>query len=349
MCSTGVPAAFAVIQVVPVNLSGFLILIPAASDFMPGASGIIHSVVSSYLSGMDQLPVMVTGANGFLGHSLCAQLLDKGIPVIATGTGDCRLPYAGHPLLQYASFDIQDATMAHSLVSRHRPGLIIHAAALCKPDECELQPEKAHRINVEGTRYLLEAAGKQGCRFLYVSTDFIFRGDKGMYTEEDTPDPVNYYGQTKWEAEQLVQQYTGPFAIARTVLVYGKPPAGKSNILTIVKEKLEKGEGYKVVSDQVRTPTYAEDLARGMALMIEKKATGIYHLSGEEVMTPYDMACRVADYFGYDQSLLTNVTAATFSQPARRPLKTGFLITKAKRELGYAPVSFAEGLQKTFA
>lgn len=307
------------------------------------------SVLMRYLSGMDQQPVMVTGANGFLGHYLCAQLLEKGIPVLATGTGGCRLPYASHPLLHYESFDIQDAALAASLVSHYRPAQIIHAAALCKPDDCELHPEQAHTINVEGTRHLLGAAEKQGCRFLYVSTDFIFHGDKGMYSEEDTPDPVNYYGQTKREAEQLVQQYSGPFSIARTVLVYGKPPAGKSNILTIVKEKLEKGEGYKVVSDQVRTPTYVEDLARGILLMLEKNATGIYHLSGEEVMTPFDMACRVARHFGYDASLLTNVTAATFSQPARRPLKTGFLITKAKRELGYAPVPFDEGLRKTFA
>jgi dTDP-4-dehydrorhamnose reductase len=131
--------------------------------------------------------------------------------------------------------------------------------------------------------------------------------------------------------------------------VYGKPLSGKSNILIIVKEKLEKGEEYSVVDDQLRTPTYVEDLAAGIIAIAEKKAKGIWHLSGSEVLTPYEMACQTADYLNLNNALIKKVTAASFSQPAKRPAKTGFIIDKAKMKLGYKPVSFEEGLIKTFS
>jgi dTDP-4-dehydrorhamnose reductase len=169
-----------------------------------------------------------------------------------------------------------------------------------------------------------------------------------MYSEEDVPDPVNFYGKTKKEAEEAVKESAVDWAIARTVLMYGKPPAGRGNLLTVVKEKLEKGEVYSVVDDQVRTPTYVEDLATGIVSILERRATGIYHLSGNEQMTPYEMARKTAEYLGLDKKLLKKVTAADFSEPARRPLKTGFIIEKAKRDLGYEPISFREGLARTF-
>ena len=132
------------------------------------------------------------------------------------------------------------------------------------------------------------------------------------------------------------------------MLVYGRPASGKQNILTIVRNKLEKGETYNVVNDQVRTPTYVEDLARGITAIIEKKSKGVFHLSGQDILTPYEMACITADFLKLDKSLIKKVTAADFSQPARRPLKTGFIIDKAKRELDYHPLSFSEGLKKMF-
>ena len=121
------------------------------------------------------------------------------------------------------------------------------------------------------------------------------------------------------------------------------------NNTIIVKGKLEKGEEYSVFDDQVRTPTFVEDLAAGIVSIIEKKATGIYHLSGEDILTPYEIACKTAEHLGLDKSLIKKVTAETFSQPAKRPAKTVFNIEKAKRGLNYSPTSFAEGLKKTFA
>jgi dTDP-4-dehydrorhamnose reductase len=295
------------------------------------------------------MKILITGANGFLGHYLAAQLLQKNIEVIATGKGNCRLPFSGAANFVYAPMDFADAENVSPVFNQHKPTVVVHAGAMSKPDECEENKEATWLVNVTGTANMLAVAEKYNCYFIYISTDFVFDGVKGMYTETDEPNPVNYYGQAKLEAEKLVQQYNGNWAIIRTVLVYGKPLSGRSNILTIVKEKLEKGEGYKVVSDQIRTPTYVEDLAAGIISIIEKNKTGTWHLSGADELTPYNMSCAVADYLQLDKKLLTEVTAASFTQPAVRPPKTGFNISKAKSELGYNPLSFAEGLQKTFS
>jgi dTDP-4-dehydrorhamnose reductase len=294
------------------------------------------------------MSVLITGANGFLGNYLVGSLLQKRTPVVATGKGECRLPFIGNSLFQYAEMDFTKEASIKAVFEKYRPDTVVHAGAMSKPDECELNKELTWKVNVTGTSNLLAAAAETSSHFLYISTDFVFDGKKGMYKEEDEAGPVNYYGQTKLAAEKLVQQYQYNWAIVRTVLVYGKPLSGRNNILTIVKEKLEKGESYKVVSDQVRTPTYVGDLANGIVTIIEKKKTGTWHLSGEEVLTPYNMACHTADFLQLNKSLVEKVTADTFVQPAQRPLKTGFDITKAKMELGYQPVPFAEGVIKTF-
>lgn len=292
--------------------------------------------------------VLVTGANGFLGQTLTDLLSGKGYDVIATGIGACRLPFHGRPLMHYEEMNFTNPEKVRAVFEKHKPDVVVHAGAQSKPDFCELHRDLAYGTNVEGTRYLLDASAIAGSFFIFLSTDFIFDGESGMYREEDEPAPVNYYGATKLMAEKEVKAYQHAWAIVRTVLVYGKPLTGRPTLLGIVKEKLEKGEEYSVVNDQVRTPTYVEDLANGILSIIEKKANGVFHLSGPDALTPYDMACMAADHLGLNKSLLKKVTAAVFKEPAKRPLKTGFVIEKAKKELGYEPVTFAEGLRKTF-
>jgi len=293
------------------------------------------------------MKILITGANGFLGHHLSVQLLANGHEVIATGKGECRLPLTNDKEFQYLSMDFTDPFAVHDVFEKYKPAIVVHAGAMTKVDDCEKEQWQAYLTNVEGTVTMLMNAEEQKSFFIFVSTDFVFDGEKGLYKENDSRLPVNFYGKTKLEAEDTVMEYEYDWAIVRTSLVYGKPLAGRSNILTVVKEKLEKGEQYSVVNDQVRTPTYIEDLASGIVSIIEKKATGIYHLSGEDVLTPYEMVSKVAAYLKLDSSLIKKVTAADFSQPAKRPKDTRFIIDKAKKELGYQPVSFNEGLRRT--
>lgn len=294
------------------------------------------------------MKVLITGANGFLGHYLTELLLKKGYEVIATGKGGSRLFFSGYSNFYYEEMDFTDIKAVQRVFAKHRPEKVVHAGAISKPDECELNKPLAFNINVSGTENLLKAAADGESHFIFVSTDFVFDGKKGMYTESDIPSPVNYYGQTKLEAEMAVKTYSGRWSIVRTVLVYGKPVSGRDNILTRVKHKLERGEEYAVVNDQVRTPTYVEDLALGINLVLDRKAEGIYHIAGKDRMTPYEMAVCTANYLGLNAGLLRKVTAADFTEPARRPLRTGFVIDKAIIDLGYQPLSFEEGLKITF-
>lgn len=295
------------------------------------------------------MKVLITGANGFLGYYLTEKLLSKGYVVIATGKGEGRLPFVHERNFLYEAMDFTDPYAVHDVFGKHQPRVVVHGGAMSKPDDCELNQWQAYLVNVEGTVTTLVNAAEQKSFFLFVSTDFVFDGETGMYQEDDEARPVNYYGKTKVEAEELVKDYEHGWAIVRTVMVYGKPILSRANILSIIREKLEKGERYNVVDDQVRTPTYVVDLAEGIVQIIEKKATGIYHISGKDVMTPYQMACKAADYLGLDKSLINRVTAADFSQPARRPEKTGLNINKARTDLGFEPVSFEEGLRKMFS
>jgi dTDP-4-dehydrorhamnose reductase len=295
------------------------------------------------------MKILLTGANGFLGYYLSKQLLEKGHDVIATGRGGCRLPFTAHKHFTYVSMDFTDPFAVHDVFEKYKPEIVVHAGAMSKPDECEQNQWQAYKTNVEGTVTLLLNAEEHKSRFVFVSTDFIFEGTKTMYREDDLPGPVNFYGKTKLEAETAVIEYKHDWSIVRTILVYGKPISGKANLLTIVKDKLEKGEEYSVVNDQLRTPTYVEDLATGIVSIIERKATGVYHISGEDILTPYEMAGKVADHLSLNKSLIKEVTSADLSQPARRPATTGFNISKARSELDYVPISFEEGLTRTFS
>ena len=258
------------------------------------------------------MKILVTGANGFLGYYLCKQLLLQGYNVLATGRGECRLPFTASSSFSYFSMDLADIDQTRTVVSQYNFDFIFHAAAIGKPD------------------------------------DFVFDGKEGNYAEDVLVNPINHYGVTKAQAELLVRAYPGDWSIVRTVLVYGRPMTGRSNLLSIVQEKLTQGQTYSVVDDQIRTPTYIEDLVAGLLLIMEKQALGIYHLCGEEILTPFEMAVKTAKFLGLNHELLIRASSASLQQLAQRPLITGLRIDKAKEELGFMPRSFEQGLMDTF-
>ena len=283
-----------------------------------------------------------------LGQELITLLLQREHIVIAASKGPSRLQSSIATRLTYQDLDITDGLAVQKVITEFKPDAIIHAAAMTQVDECELNKIDCYNINVTATRFLVEAAKEVNAKLLYVSTDFIFDGSAGPYGEEDEPKPLNYYGSTKLSAETEVMESGLHWAIARTVLVIGNAVGTRSNIISWVKEKLSKGERIKVVNDQFRTPTFTEDLAMGILLILEKNARGIYHISGKDLLTPYDIALKTAAHFRLDNSLIEKADVTSFSQPAVRPPRTGFHIDKARRDLGYEPLSFDEGLEKFF-
>jgi dTDP-4-dehydrorhamnose reductase len=289
--------------------------------------------------------ILVTGSNGLLGQKLTDLLRNNSeYQLIATAKGEDRYPEkSGYT---YVSLDITDAQQIDQVFNEYKPDAVIHTAAMTNVDQCESDHSGCDELNVHAVRYISEACDKYGIYLAHLSTDFIFNGEKGPLTEEDIPDPISYYGESKLKAEQIVQQMKGSWSILRTVLVFGiVSDMSRSNIVLWVKKNLEQGKNIKVVNDQWRTPTLAEDLAMGCFLAVKNKAKGVYNVSGKDLLTPYDIAIRTANFFNLNSSLIEEVDSSTFKQPARRPLKTGFIVDKAKRDLGYEPHSFDDGIQ----
>jgi dTDP-4-dehydrorhamnose reductase len=294
--------------------------------------------------------ILITGANGLLGQHLIKLLLQEGYLVVAAGRGPSRLPFAKGENFVYYTADITDEPEWHAIINHEKPDVIVHTAAVTQVDECELHQEKCEKVNVQGTAQLLVQAESAGSHFIYLSTDFVFDGEQGFYREDDPQNPVNWYGFTKVQAESMVEISDIPWTIVRTCLVYGNTMAGtRSNIISWIKENLANGRQIKLVTDQWRTPTFVEDLAKGILLIIRQKATGVFHLSGKDRLSPYEIGLRTAAYFSLDASLIEQVNTSTFRQPAKRPPKTGFDISKAVKELGYDPLGFEEGLKKMFS
>jgi dTDP-4-dehydrorhamnose reductase len=291
------------------------------------------------------MKILITGSNGLLGQKLVELLSQKpDIQLIATSKGKNRIAFTNG--YKYLEMDITNPQQVAEVIEKTRPNAIIHTAAMTNADQCENEKDLCWTMNVIATEHLIKAAEKHQIFFCYLSTDFVFDGLSGPYSEEDLPSPVSFYGWSKYAGEEVVKRAKCPWSIVRTVLVYGiTNDMSRSNIILWVKKSLEARQNIKVVTDQFRTPTLAEDLAMGCYLVVNKKAEGIFHISGKDFLTPYEMAIKTADFFGLDKSLITPVNADTFTQPAKRPPRTGFILDKAVAFLGYNPVSFEEGIK----
>ncbi|MEJ8800880.1 SDR family oxidoreductase [Pontibacter sp. H249] len=290
--------------------------------------------------------ILITGSNGLLGQKLAELLLPRtDVELLATSRGENKLAEV-MPTLPFRSMDVTDPEQVEQVVSEYKPTHIIHTAAMTNVDQCETDQEGALKLNRDAVQYVVDACEKHNVHLIHLSTDFIFDGEAGPYNEEAEANPISFYGETKLMAEEIVKKAKCKWAILRTVLVYGVVhDYGRTNIVLWVRDSLQNGKTINVVDDQFRTPTLAEDLALGCWLAAKHDAEGIYNISGSEMLTPYQMALQVADYFNLDKTLIVKADASTFSQPAKRPPRTGFDISKAQKDLGYQPHSFMEGIR----
>lgn len=294
--------------------------------------------------------ILVTGANGLLGQKLVYALAGRNdVELIATSRGENRIiKKDGYT---YESLDISDKADVERVFRKYMPDAVINTAAMTNVDACESNKEECWKLNVTAVQYMVDILGSLSSsnsrlpHFIHLSTDFIFDGEDGPYDETARPNPLSYYGLSKYEAEKIVQASKVPWAIARTIIVYGiVDNMSRSNIVLWAKDALGKGQTINVVDDQFRSPTLAEDLAEGCILIALKEAQGIYNISGKDTMSILELVHRVADHYGLDKSLVNPIKSNTLNQAAKRPPRTGFILDKAKKELGYNPHSFEEGM-----
>lgn len=288
--------------------------------------------------------ILITGSNGLLGQKMVYALkADPEVELVATARGENRL--IDHSGYTFTSMDITDHDNVMAVITEHKPDRIIHGAAMTNVDACETDREGCDLANVTAVQNVVDAAEAVGAHLVHVSTDFIFDGEDGPYEEDAVPNPVSYYGLSKLKGEEIVMTSDLDWAICRTVLVYGiVDNMSRSNFVLWAKGELEQGKTINVVDDQFRSPTLAEDLAQGCILASKKEATGVYNISGPDTDSILGLITTVANHYDLDTSLINPTKSETLGQPAKRPPRTGFILDKAREELGYEPHTFIEGI-----
>jgi dTDP-4-dehydrorhamnose reductase len=288
------------------------------------------------------MKVFITGANGFLGQHLSLYMHKNKYDVCAVSRGESKIPNHGIP---YFELELTDKESVLALITRLSPDVIIHNAAMSKPDECHINHELCLLNNVTATEFLLEAARKVAARFIYVSTDFIF-GEGGPHSESSVPAPLNFYGESKLIAENLVKNSGLSQNIIRPVFIYGAQWEGlRPSFIQWVMQNLAAKRSIKVVTDQRRTPTFVLDICVGIDLLLQTNTNESFHFAGPDILTPYEMALTVARVTGLDESLIEPVTADVFPEIVRRAKDSGLLVDKAKKILGYQPHPFEEAVR----
>lgn len=285
--------------------------------------------------------LLITGASGLLGSKLAEIATAHDYQVYSGYSRD--LVASGTPI----QFDVSDKNRVEEVFKKVNPEVVVHAAALTDVDKCELNKELAWKINVEGTRNVAEAVKSSRAFLVYVSTDYVFNGETGLYAEDDRTDPINHYGFTKLTAEEFVKGVVDEYCIARTSVLYGSTPAaGKINFALWVINKLKNNEQVKIVTDQWNSPTLNTNLAEMTLEVIERKLTGTFHLSGATRINRYDFAKLIAQAFNLDANLMNPCSSADFSWAAKRPRDSSLKTARAQQALKNKPLQINQAVER---
>jgi dTDP-4-dehydrorhamnose reductase len=288
--------------------------------------------------------ILITGSNGLLGQKIVCQLLNAKEVFLATSLGVNRNDAC--PSDHYCVMDITNQADIERVLKDFQPSHVIHTAAMTNVDACELDPPSCESINVDAVRHLAHACQKNGVHFQMLSTDFVFDGEKGNYSEEDKPNPLSVYAKSKVQGEKIVSSLANlSYSIVRTIIVYGTGQnLSRSNIVLWAKEALQKGQELTIIDDQFRAPTWADDLAWACIRICRLNEQGIFHIAGPETMSIFALVERIAMHYHLPMSQVKRTDSSTLNQPAVRPPKTGFDLSKAKNRLGYRPKTLEETL-----
>jgi dTDP-4-dehydrorhamnose reductase len=242
--------------------------------------------------------------------------------------------------------DITDAETIKQLFRKLKPDVVIHTASETNVDRCETERERAWKTNVIGTLNIADACSETGAKLVFISTDYVFDGEKSLYSEEDKPNPIDFYGLTKLEGERQATRRCKNVAILRTSVLYGRHPT-KQDFATWVISKVRQKQEITVVEDHFNTPTLAENLAK-MTLEIGSNGfQGVFHSSGCERISRYSFARKIADAFSLDSGLIKPIKMVELTAwIAKRPKDSSLNTSKVQTELKTKPLNISEGLRK---
>jgi dTDP-4-dehydrorhamnose reductase len=287
---------------------------------------------------------MVTGGSGFLGWNLCTGLRKRyevfGSYLHHSFTLDNCYPF---------KLDLTSQGEIQRCIEQIRPDVIIHTAAITNPDQCEKNRELAEMVNVSGTKSIARCAQTSSFRLIYISTDLVFNGEKGFYHEEDQPDPVNYYGETKLRGENTVKELLPDSVIVRVSLMYGWGNGMNGCFTDWMLNTLKKKEKLNLFIDQYRTPTLVNDTVSGLEKIVEDpQSTGTFHLAGPERVSRLEFGKFFVDTFGFSPDLIRPVKQDEISSLVRRPKDSSLSIQKFQERYSFTPKGVREGIQAMY-
>jgi dTDP-4-dehydrorhamnose reductase len=245
---------------------------------------------------------LITGATGFLGANL-GSFLHSRTTTIGANRGGARLPFFD----EVVGGDLEDFTTLAAQIKESRPTVIVHAAAMASHESCETNPERAQRINADATGALAHVAQEISARFVYISTDAVFDGERGRYAEGDTPNPTSVYGRTKLQGEQRAAEATDALIIRTNF--FGWSPSGSRSILEFFVNELSQEHAVRGFTDFTTSSAYAQVLTQTISDLIDADASGLFHVTSPDALTKYEFGVAVAEEFGLDAGLITPTTA----------------------------------------
>ncbi|MCZ7610226.1 MAG: dTDP-4-dehydrorhamnose reductase [Ignavibacterium sp.] len=286
--------------------------------------------------------IIITGANGMLGQRLFEfySTLNDVELLVSSIENDFVIKNQN-----YIQADISKRNELKKVIYDFCPDFIINAAAYTNVDKSESERETAWKINVKGVEYITETARVLDSHIVHISSDYIFDGKNGPYTENDIPNPLGYYGRTKLASENVLKISGTKNTILRTNVLYGTAKYSRSDFVKWVVESVRAGKEIRIVDDQFNNPTFIDDLVQAINKVIELRKEGIYNIGGSEVLSRYDFTMIIAEFFNLDKYLIKKIQTEDLEQPARRPLKSGLITIKAQSELGYKPHSIIQSLE----
>ncbi|GIK20655.1 MAG: NAD(P)-dependent oxidoreductase [Ignavibacteriota bacterium] len=286
--------------------------------------------------------IIITGANGMLGQRLFEFYSTLNDVELLVSSIENDFVFKNQ---NYIQADISNRNELKKVIYDFCPDFIINAAAYTNVDKSESERETAWKINVKGVEYITETARVLDSHIVHISSDYIFDGKNGPYTENDIPNPLGYYGRTKLASENVLKISGTKNTILRTNVLYGTAKYSRSDFVKWVVESVRAGKEIRIVDDQFNNPTFIDDLVQAINKVIELRKEGIYNIGGSEVLSRYDFTMIIADFFNLDKYLIKKIQTEDLDQTARRPLKSGLITIKAQSELGYKPHSIIQSLE----
>ena len=283
--------------------------------------------------------ILIIGSNGMLGQNVVLQFKQTSKYEVQLASFEEESFFKAIP---YNKVNIGEKKEVKKLLLDFLPDFVINLAAYTNVDKSETDRETCWNVNVNAIEYLAKYCVPSNAHLIHISSDYVFDGKNGPYSEKDLPNPISYYGRSKLAGENIIKKFNIPYTIIRTNVLFGYAEFGRPDFVKWVVNSLKSKNPIRIVTDQINNPTYLDDIAGAIKNICDLNKAGLYNIGGAELFDRYEFTERIAEYFNLDLSLVSQILTKDLNQPAPRPLNSGLINLKAETELNYKPRSLKE-------